>query len=290
MKDAPWVVTLVGDSSHGFFSLVIRSIIKTLHGFSPNDLPINTIIHNHDDQVWIEDSLLRTFLSLPLGGLILAPANCEQPSPNLRLIEKLIARGIPVIQIDRKMPGISTPWVGIDNFKAGYTAMKHLLKSKRSVTAVVGGRPTVSTNKLRLAGVREAVRESDQTILEEIWNCSDWESSKAAVKTFLSRADTPAAIFCLNGMATLGATIAVRDLGLRCPGDISLVGFDDNPWCLLPEAPISVIKQPAAQIGEKAAEVLWEGFHNPLSNREYVLPFELIVRTSSKTPPITPVA
>lgn len=102
----------------------------------------------------------------------------------------------------------------------------------------------------------------------------------------LEERPAPTAIFAANNFIAVGAMRAIREAGLRAPGDLSIVGFDDLPpdWSMDPF--LTVVAQPAYTFGQRAAELLLERIdgHAPDGARELVLPGELIVRRSSGPP------
>lgn len=279
-QDNKWIVAMLGDSSHGYFSQALRGISDTLAGFTRyGGTKLNTVVCSHDDRAWVEESLLDVFLEEPVGGLILAASSSA--TPNLERINSFIGRGVPVVQIDRRVIHLDTPWVGIDNAAAVHAATAHLVWHGCTRFASVGGRPEVSTNQARFEGFSTALREAHMEATRQVlWNCSEWDSSRIAIKGLLSRRDRPDALICFNGMATLGAMLAIKEMDLRCPADIRVIGFDDNPWSLLSSPSITMIRQPARAIGEKAAELIWQAMHQRPAGEEHYLPWELVTRQS----------
>ncbi len=97
----------------------------------------------------------------------------------------------------------------------------------------------------------------------------------------LEAANRPRAIFTTNNFMTAGAVNAVRSLGLSIPDDVALVGFDDLDWTTLVEPQITVVAQPALEIGRAAGElVLARIAGDPRPPRRTRLATELIVRES----------
>lgn len=104
-----------------------------------------------------------------------------------------------------------------------------------------------------------------------------------ATQALYRLAEPPDALFVANNLMTVGALRALRDLGLRVPEDCMVVGFDDAPWAALVHPPLTVVSQPAYEIGKIAAELLFEARENPRREpREVLLQPELIVRESSR--------
>jgi DNA-binding LacI/PurR family transcriptional regulator len=274
------VLVLLGDSSHGFFSALLRGVAETLPMLSaPDGKHLHTIINNHDDKPWVEEASLRTFLTERVSGLIIAPASSLRSS--VSLLESYMIQNIPVIQVDRKVNGLGCAWVGIDNTQAAAAATKHLRSHGHDRISLIGGRPNVTTNQLRFDGYADAMSGAGADFRELIrWNCSEWDTTKATVGAMLAVSKSPTAFLCLSGMATLGTVLAIRDAKLSCPGDIAVIGFDDNPWCRIPTPGLTMIRQPARRIGEQAAQLVWQGFNGDLVPSDHFIQWELVQRGS----------
>jgi DNA-binding LacI/PurR family transcriptional regulator len=107
------------------------------------------------------------------------------------------------------------------------------------------------------------------------------EGGREAMKQILSLPERPTAVFINNNLLSLGALLAVKELGLHCPEDIAIVGFDDHPWAAVSDPPLTVIRQPALEVGRKAAELLLKLINTEESlEARVVLDCELILRES----------
>ena len=102
-----------------------------------------------------------------------------------------------------------------------------------------------------------------------------------ATRQLLTLPAHPKALFVNNNLLSLGALLAVKDLGLRCPDDIALVGFDDHPWAAVADPPLTVVRQPARELGRVAAQALCTLLNGePLPDQQVILECELLVRES----------
>ena len=102
----------------------------------------------------------------------------------------------------------------------------------------------------------------------------------------LTREPRPTAIFCYDDMTALGALRAVRALNLRAPEDVSVVGFDDIPIAAYLEPPLTTVRQPMHQIGERAVRMLVELLRGEDPPGRVTMPGELVVRASSGPAPL----
>ena len=107
------------------------------------------------------------------------------------------------------------------------------------------------------------------------------EDGRISANQILALTDRPDALFVSNNLLMLGALQAVKEIGLHCPDDISLIGFDDHPWASVCAPPLSVVRQPARDIGRAAAQMLCNLIGGSAVQEQIVqLPCELILRNS----------
>jgi DNA-binding LacI/PurR family transcriptional regulator len=112
------------------------------------------------------------------------------------------------------------------------------------------------------------------------------EAGREAMRQILTLPERPKAVFLNNNVLSLGALLAIRELGLRCPDDVSVVGFDDHPWAAVSDPPLTVVRQPAQKLGRVAAQMvlaLINGEQPP--EPRVILECEMIGRRSSCPPP-----
>jgi DNA-binding LacI/PurR family transcriptional regulator len=97
----------------------------------------------------------------------------------------------------------------------------------------------------------------------------------------MSQPERPTALFCSTNYFALDALLALKEMGLRCPEDVALIGFDDHPWAAVSDPPLTVVRQPARELGRAAAGALLDliaGKGEP--DARILLDCELIVRES----------
>ncbi len=109
-----------------------------------------------------------------------------------------------------------------------------------------------------MAAIDRALREAGLPIHDEwiVPSPLSIEAGKQAMEHLLTLSERPRAVFVSNNLITLGALIAIRSLGLACPQEVAVVGFDDHPWAVVASPPLTVVRQPAREVGRVAAEIL----------------------------------
>ena len=214
------------------------------HGFS-------LILSNSGGDTVREHKMIAALLSYRVEGLIV---NAAGPAKNLAAITD-----IPVVLIDRKPPGCSFDFVGLDNVAAMDTVVRHLTDEGFSDLALVI-QPVryVSTRQERVAGFRAALKRTSECRgdIVEIEQ-ADPDAVDRALTAFLSSPGAgPKAVIAANGLMTLRVVQCFDRLGLDMPKDVGLVGFDELDWCALARPGITTFGQPTYDIGATAVRRL----------------------------------
>jgi len=158
--------------------------------------------------------------------------------------------------------------------------------------AIIAGPETILTGSGRLEGFRKAVQEAHLPQRDEYIRPGGFSMQGAhrAALEILQLPPSPTAILVCNNRMTLGLMRALRDLALKCPEDVSVVGFDDFDWSDLFSSRLTTVVQPSYEMGKRATEVLLQVIQAPDKNhpsgkeRRIVLKAELCVRESTAPP------
>jgi len=264
---------VVSDISNRFFSDI-------LHGIEDRARPYNYsfVVCNTAEILEQEDRCLDLLLSQRVDGIIAAAT-----SQRWQALSKASLQHIPVVYVDRAFEGMEGPYVGVDNRKGAWMGASHLIRRGHRKIGILAGFQRLSTMRERLGGFCLALAEN-QIPLPDEWQIQSELSiagGKAAAMQLLSRANRPTALFASNNLLSLGALIAIQQLGLRCPQDIGILGFDDQPWAEVTCPPLSVVRQPARAVGQNAAEILLHLINDqPVEQPQVILDCELVVRSS----------
>jgi LacI family transcriptional regulator len=269
---------ILTDITNPFFTTVARGVedVARSHGFS-------VIFCNTDESKSEEINALNTLLQRQVDGFLLVPARASSES-----IELLQARGVPVVVLDRRVPSRQVDTVRGDSEEGAYQLARHLLALGHMRIAMLSGPRSVSTAADRVAGYARAMTEAKLEIDPRLVVYGEYTQDSGANMTrqVLSLAPPPTALFATNNFIAFGAFRMLREAQLRVPDDLSVVTFDDlpRPWVIDPF--LTVVSQPAYEIGRRAAELLLERLAGDgvAETREIVLPTELIVGGSSAPP------
>jgi LacI family transcriptional regulator len=262
---------IVADIGNPFFTAVVRGIED---GARAHDHRL--VLCNSDEDVATESSYVDVALAERMAGVVIAVA-----SPAESDLRPLLDHGIRVVAVDRRPVATDVDSVVVDNRLGGETATAHLLCGGSARVACITGPQRVDTANERLQGYRDAHARLGGPVDRALVRRADFklEGGYRAARSLLESASPPDALFVANEPMTIGAVQALRELGVRVPHDVALVGFDDAPWATLTTPQITVVSQPAYEIGRAAAEFLASPGEGPA--RHVVCSPTLIVRESS---------
>jgi LacI family transcriptional regulator len=198
----------------------------------------------------------------------------------------LVARGLPVVEVDRRLATSSCDAVVIDNERGAHEATAHLLAAGHRRIALLVVDTDWTSDAGRLAGYR-AAHEAAGVPLDErlvVRIAAQARDTDARISALLD-VEAPTAIFAANNLLAEHAWHVLRRRRLALPGDVSLVGFDDVPWMEMVSPPITVVAQPAFEMGRRAAALLLRRLEDPgaLPSVERLQP-TLVVRGSTGAP------
>lgn len=190
----------------------------------------------------------------------------------------------PVIVVGERLD--SGQSLSIDDELGGFVAVNHLVDlGHRTIGLVGGGAPESDfspVSRYRAAGAMRPLRDRGLEPPTQRDGMFTIEGGRAATRSLLALAPAsrPTAIFCFSDEMAFGAIQATRELGLRVPEDLSIIGFDDHP--VSESIGLTTIRQPVRELGRRAAErALLASSDDPFRSEHELLPIELIVRTST---------
>jgi len=261
---------IIPDVSNFFCTLITRGVEDVARAAG-----ISVLLCNSDEDRAKEAKYLAVAEQERVAGVILSP---HDESADISL---LAAAGIPVVAIDRPL-GARIDYVASDSYAGAVEATQHLLDQGWQRPGCCGGPEDVETARRRVAGYRAALKDSGVEPRVAI-GAYDQEGGARAAGALLDRDDPPDALLVSNERMALGVLSELSTRGIRPGVDIGVLTFDDTPWAPLMTPPMTVIEQPAYEIGARAAQILIDRIRNgpDFEVRHVELPTRLIVRRSS---------
>jgi LacI family transcriptional regulator len=260
---------VIADVENPFFASAVRGITDAAHagGFE-------VILVNTDEDVEKERAAVAVLLAKQVDGLLIAAADTNDVG---HLVEA-VHRGLPVVCLDRVVPGLGADAVVVDSQRAAHNAVSHLLRLGHRrigivaaadpdlppvadlLAAPVWGPAGVLPDAARLGGYLTALHAAGIAVEPELVRTCRYGRDTAAQETaaLLRLGDPPTALFTTDAIVTLGAMESVVAAGLAIPDQLSLVGFDDAEWATLVRPPLTVVAQPVYDLGFTATQRLLE--------------------------------
>ncbi|MBN1543170.1 LacI family DNA-binding transcriptional regulator [candidate division KSB1 bacterium] len=224
---------------------------------------------------------IQVLTSNRVAGLLAA---VSQTTKNFDHFKQLKKMNIPLVLFDRDCDGVDAPLVTVDNYSGAVAAVRYLLSCGYKKIAHLAGLQHVSTAEKRYKAYCDVLHENRIPYRSDYVPFGSFFESDGYTNTgnLLQLPDPPEAIFAVNDTVAFGAYKKIKERGLSIPDDIALVGYDDVPFMQSLDPPITTVRQPMAEIGRQAANLLLEQMGCPYDqeNMKTVLQPELIVRDS----------
>jgi LacI family transcriptional regulator len=281
---------VVADIENPFFAAATRGF-----GDVARDAGYDVMVVSTDEDPVRERSALGVLVGRRVDGVAVSPASDSDPA---HLIE-LVRSGQPLVLLDRAVRGVSADVVGIDNRVAARLAVEHLVAAGHTRIAMLAGAgygghdgprnvpEALMTGRDRVRGYDDALAEAGLEPPPGYRRVTHFRSSaaRAATRELLCLPEPPTAVFCSDSLLSLGVLAGAADVGAIVPRDLSLVAFDDADWMDVVTPPVTVMDQPAYDIGAQAAGLLLRRIDGDRARRRRVLLPTRLIERSSVAPP-----
>ena len=253
---------VVPDITHPFFGPVLRGAQEAAwrEGYAV------VLADAANDRNW-ELASLAALRALTVDGYLFFEVDAPPGEPVRAVAIETFSREMPVVRVDA---GGGTR-----------AAVRHLQDLGHRRIGHLASEVEADTFRLRLEAFRETAGDTDLRALSAF----TVEAGRDAARSLLERDDRPTAIVADDDILAAGAVLAARELGLRVPDDVSVVGFDDLQLARLITPPLTTVAVDAEALGAAAFEALHVVLTGGTPAPERVIPVELVVRGSTGPPP-----
>ncbi|WP_419872622.1 LacI family DNA-binding transcriptional regulator [Candidatus Pristimantibacillus sp. PTI5] len=261
---------LASETSNYFFMSVaagIQSVLKQNN--------YHLVLSDSHEEENFESEEIRMISSQMIDGLIMAPSSRE-------LDYEPLFGDYPVVYLDRVPDNSDRDSVVVDNKTVSKEAVQMLIDKGHKRIAYLSGPQTLTTTEERYIGYIEALSEAglpvEQALIQmgEVSLNSGYQLADSLLK------QDPTAIFVSDNVMAMGVMAYLQEKKLSIPEQIAVIAYDEFQWTRITSPPLSVIEQPAFELGVKAAEVMLERIEDATApKQEYRLTAKLIVRQSS---------
>jgi len=195
--------------------------------------------------------------------------------------------GIPVLLINNQQEGHYLYSVRTDDLHGGHLVGELLASLGHRRIAYISGPPDAYSRLERLEGCRAALHDHGLIIPEEWVVPGDgWPSGgEAGVQALLRCSPRPTAIYCYDDVTAIGALRGAKSAGLRVPGDLSIIGFDDIAFAAFVDPPLTTVAQAKYTLGQYAMQLVLRLLREQQDVEDILLTPKLVVRESCAPPP-----
>lgn len=265
---------LVPDISNPYFAELARAVEDR-----SRQLGYSVVICSTDNKDERVERYLNLLQQKRVDGMMIGTG-----IDNADILSPLLQQSIPVALIARHMPSLSVHTVTIDDILGGALAAAHLLELGHTHVAVLSEPSKVSSSQERVRGFRETLNKAGHTLepnqIRE--SAADLNSAKKEALLLLGENHHPTGLFCCNDIQAIGALQAAKELGLRVPEDVSIIGFDNTILASVTSPPLTTVAQPIEELGHRAVDLLIEELKDEQKEpQKIVLKPELVIRESA---------
>jgi len=271
---------VVAEVANNYFSQAINGIESIAYNRG-----YHVIITQTHETAAREATNVQHLISRHVDGLLVS---VSAGTTDLDHYHYLHDKGFPIVFFDRVAPGIETHKVTVNNFKGSFDATEMLISKGFTKIAHLTNSYNLLTSKERFNGYKAALdKHQIQFNPEYLKHCNHGGMIQQEVETGLQQLlelpDKPDALFVASDQLTINSFTILKKMGLRIPEDIAIAGFTNNETAEIFDPPLTVVRQPAFQIGQIATEMLINLIESKRPVTEFVtetLETELIVRAS----------
>ncbi len=277
-KQTKTLALVISDITNPFFTTLARGVED-----AASERSFSVIFCNTDESPDKETEYLNVVIQKQVDGVLLVPA-----FSSLESIKFLQDCGVPFVVLDRRVPELDVDIVRCDSEQGAYQLTRHLLELGHRRIAALSGPRQVTTAADRVTGYRRALVEAGlEAQAIEHYGEYTARSGYVLAKHVLETAQ-PTALFAANNFIVIGALRALKEANLRVPEDISVVAFDDLLEVIGLEPFLTVVRQPAYEIGRRATSLLLDRLSGAELGepQEIILPTQLMIRQSTTAPTV----
>jgi len=265
---------LVPNSSNPYFAELIRWIEEAAF-----QLGYNIILCNAHGGEHKQTAYLRLLMEKRIDGLVLVASGADDEQDLL-----LHNPSVPIVQLERALPGLDADLILAGEEEGAHQATRHLIDLGHRAIACVAGPAALPRTRERVGGFTRAMREAGLAVPAEYIVHEAFTSAGGyiAFEQLLALAHPPSAVFVTSDLMALGGLCAASQAGVRLPGQLSVVGYDDIDGADYASPPLTTVAPPKREMAHLAIEQLIgriKGIDEPLRNTAFTS--RLVVRASS---------
>nr|WP_263324654.1 substrate-binding domain-containing protein [Neobacillus sp. Marseille-Q6967] len=247
-KTTMTIGVIVANILHNFSTQVIRAIEDICH-----DSDFHLIVCNADDNPVKEKRYIEMLQAKQVDGIIIFPTG-----DNVPLYNEMLAENYPIVFVDRIVPDVPIPSVMLDNEKAAGLAVQHFIdKGYERIGVITNVIRNVSPRIERINGYKKTLQSNGFPINEKYIKSLEVNRVQEGLEEMLALEPPIQAVLAGNDLTLMEILKYVKNHHLKIPSDLAIIGIDDVSFASFYEPALTIVAQPAFEIGKKAAELLF---------------------------------
>ena len=267
---------IITDINNPFYTAVARGVEDRAQ-----ELGFSVLLCNTDEDQAKEDRYLQVAAQERVAGVVLAP---RASTSDTSILE---ANAIPLVVVDRRLDR-EADFITAASFEGAVMATEHLLREGWQRPACITRPSDTATTEQRRLGYEDVVRRHG---LPEMVRHVPFhtDGGVSAIRELFDGDQPPDSLLAVDSMLALGALTELQRRQLRPGRDVGIIGFDDAVWTTVVDPPLSVVSQPAYEMGAQAARLLVRRIRGsaPTTTQTLIMSTTLILRGSSQRDPRT---
>ncbi|MER8385730.1 LacI family transcriptional regulator [Mesorhizobium sp. M0166] len=213
-----------------------------------------TVVYSTGQDSERESQVLKMLRVQRVAGLVIIPTRSDAEHGS-RLVDQI---QVPAVLLDMFVEGLPYNVIKTDNIEAGRLATDHLLGIGHRRIGIITGIAGLATNDDRLGGYLQAHAEHGVPVEPGLQLAGNFDQTQAHDRAIelLQRRDRPTALIAISNLMTLGILFAVRELKIKVPADLSIVGIDDLEFAAVLDPAPTVVVTPILSMARRAVEML----------------------------------
>lgn len=258
-KKSKLIGLVVPEISYFFFPSVIHGVEDVVHSKG-----YNLLILQSKEQYEREVENIDILISNNVEGIL---ASVSRTTVNIDHFVHLTDIKLPLVLFDRIVKEINADIILVDDVDGSYKAVKHLLETGKKRIAICTGDLNLLISRNRLEGYRKALKKFGIPVDEAlIVSAKTSEEAEAKMLELLNLNSPPDAIFAISDLTMSGVMKAIYKLKKRVPEEVAVIGFCEEQYRTMYHPTLSAIDPMGFEIGQKAAEMLFEQIQQNMDN------------------------
>ena len=275
------IAIVLPEITNHFFSMALTGIQNFI-----TSTGCNLMVYLSNDSYQEEVTIIENLIQIQIEGLIVSRSSRTNNFDHFRRLQNC---SIPIVLLDRDCEELEADRVFLDDYSGAFQAVESFINSGCKNIAHISVVKNLSIKNNKLQGYLDALKKYGLPVIEKnivYAKGFNYKDGIKPVKELLNLKYPPDSIFAMNDRLAISAMYVANKRGLRIPDDISIIGFDDEPYSIYLKPSLSSVSKPAYGMGMLSARILLKKLSRKPSDvnefRHEVFKSELITRSSSK--------